>query len=732
MQFLRRFVLPFVTAAGLLLQSCGGGSSSGSLPATSNPAQNLGSGVAVQSGTIQLPAGSKIAASSLTIRNILGSAPVSNSGNFGLNAFTSGPQLAQVTTPSGNPMLMGFLGSAEPAINVHTTAEALLFLAGGLYQLPKSEREQAYAALSTTAGFSNVENAIGTELSLNSDAFGSVGGEKIVAAAVSQFFASLHASTSAASKKAPKDILVDPSNGQSGVTVLNTSPVQISFANTYRRPSRAFIDQVSFGVNSGSSTNVVQERITDIIPAVDVPAVTALKSFKSGIADIAGGNYAWSEVKTSPVTLTPRPNAYWSRYAVTVVGPGFSDGAKNALSPERLKAQDDLTINFLISDLVIPELSSIIIPLSDLDKIGPLVPSITKDILGAISSDIPAIRAAYQSGDYGGATFLMLTAITKSSTYQKSIINDFIAAEAVDNPGAQAAMTSEFASQLQNGLKAADVILVGTDLLKITKDLSSSNQADVFTVYAVTSKINLTPTSSTISNDVGLHLHVDVPSAGGSDLLLTYQWLNTAAFGHFTDLTGNASHVDNFSVTGAGSDGIYTSKPSPAAGSDTVTVKVIALDSSGSKIQRIDLGSASATVTVTPAPTPTPPAAGDLGPIPLDLPQSRCAAMVVSPHQTTLAAIAAGGTINGVAGPPTPLSCGGDLPDAVPMTWTWFWDIGEANVIVVSGCTLTSATCSFRPKSTTGSAGHRYVRLCINGSSRQGPWTSCDYYAVVP
>lgn len=47
-------------------------------------------------------------------------------------------------------------------------------------------------------------------------------------------------------------------------------------------------------------------------------------------------------------------------------------------------------------------------------------------------------------------------------------------------------------------------------------------------------------------------------------------------------------------------------------------------------------------------------------------------------------------------------------------------------------CPDNTAGCVFTATSVSGSRGERYVTGCIDGSSFQGPWDSCDYYAVVP
>ncbi len=113
-------------------------------------------------------------------------------------------------------------------------------------------------------------------------------------------------------------------------------------------------------------------------------------------------------------------------------------------------------------------------------------------------------------------------------------------------------------------------------------------------------------------------------------------------------------------------------------------------------------------------------AAGEsLGPVPTELPVSRCAPLSYSPHVAKV-----GDTITATAGPPTD-ECGGP---ASSVSWEWGFAIGSQTI--VNGCKPSSRTCVLRAETATGSPGHRYEEGCINGSSPFGGWESCDYYAV--
>ena len=111
--------------------------------------------------------------------------------------------------------------------------------------------------------------------------------------------------------------------------------------------------------------------------------------------------------------------------------------------------------------------------------------------------------------------------------------------------------------------------------------------------------------------------------------------------------------------------------------------------------------------------------ADSIGPIPGDLPQSRCASFFLSRHiaqrgQTIVATVV-----------PHPESCKAE-------TTGWqFESINGANI--VQGCGKNDTSCTYKVTGpATGIPGQRVETVCINGTSGQGNWYSCDYYAVLP
>ncbi len=86
-----------------------------------------------------------------------------------------------------------------------------------------------------------------------------------------------------------------------------------------------------------------------------------------------------------------------------------------------------------------------------------------------------------------------------------------------------------------------------------------------------------------------------------------------------------------------------------------------------------------------------------------------------------------GQQVFGSAEPAGKDACGGDISGTAP---TWSWD--DFPGLTAQHCQDDTAGCEFRATGVTGPVGGRYVQGCIDGSSFQGAWNSCDYYAVIP
>jgi hypothetical protein len=761
-RFKSRSFFALLTAAALFLEACGGGSLNPNRGGSPPPPFASDPIITLQSGNIQLPSGSTLPLSSLTVTNSLGPTTVSKDGSFGLYAFQSGPQFAQVVDRNGDSIMVGFLGPTEPAISARSTAEVLTYFAAGLFTMSSELRQQAYAQIANAPGFSSVETAVGNDIAATPGQFPQT------ATALRAFIATLTPAITGKGQPGqgvtPHDMLIDPGNSQSGITALQDSPVQISFRNEKRRMALAYIDQVSQGVASGSGTAIVPAPVTDVVAPVlpinstltlpniytalsgcgqsnCISATTPLKSFSGTLKDLMYGNSAFAEIETGRTTLPATTDALWTRYRITVVGPGAGNQPPFPPTSDQTGGQLIVSVYFLMTQLLMPLIANVILPafsnITSADALSLDEANAMADMINSITSGSPDIALAAQSGDMGLAMIKTMNLIVESNAARALVVNAAVKLAFKANPTwslTQGAAFQSSAAAFANGANsflkatvAADILLQGFDASVVGHGLLTSDAFDQYDVYVTPVKINLTPATPNVTNDLGVHLTVNVPSTAGSGLVLTYAWQNSANHGHFKDLSGDPAHVDNWTcstgtLTGScQNEGIYTANHT-GFGTDTVSVTVGAIDSSGSKVEHIALGSASATITV-PSPTPSPtPDPGSYGTPPTNLPQSRCAGMAVSPHESHV-----GATIGATVSYAGDAACGGDIPPAQRPTWTWSGQSSQ----VISGCTANSLSCTFQAVA-TGSPGNRYVQICLNGNSRQGPWISCDYYGVAP
>jgi hypothetical protein len=742
--------------AAMVLQGCGGGGGSSATPrvtttmppsasATSTPvpagaatpvAQPAGALLTsgVQGGTLGLPAGSKLSASNLKVSNSLGTVTPDATGAFTLPAFTNGPQLAIAANAAGAPVLAGFLSPSEPSLNAHTTAEYLAYYAGGLFLLDPQVQGQAYATIAVNPAFAALEAAVTADIAANPGTFPAT--QQAVKAFIGANGGATSSFTRAAAtqRRGINDLLVDPGNPQSGVTVLNANQVAINFMNEKRRPALAYIDQVSYGMSSGSTSAIVPAPITDVVPPVNsgfttgdtagdlyrimgkcgdfnncIPATTSLKTVTGTLTDLLYGNSAFTPVSTGNLTLPTVANSLWTRYQVTVVGPGAHTGI--ALTDEQFNGQQDVTMVYLFQELFIPLITATLMPnIASIPALaGNINPAQAQAIDSLIKSYIsaaPGILVDAKNGDIPGALSLARAAFLGNSAIQSATVATLVGLANVAAPNS--AVIEQLAGALSTATFVSDEFLTGLNASATIKDYLAANQGDQFTVIAVPFKVTLTPAKTSLNNDAGVHLVANVPSANGSNLHLSYKWTNTATVGHTADFAQNPDR-DNFTSNNQ-NEVIYTAVHT-GIGTDTVTVEVDGLDDSGNKTEKIVLGTATATINVAP---------NALGNPPTGLAQSRCAGMAISPHDAHVGDVVSG-SVSGF----DVNNCGGNLTTP-PTAPTWTWPVG--GVTVQSGCGANSQTCVFKVTRATGV----YQTLCLNGSSVQGPWNSCDYYGVLP
>ena len=716
-----------VLAVASLLQACSG-TNVALQPVVKAPI----AGTTPRSGMVVLPPGVNLAMNALKVSNSVSTTSPAANGSFTVTAYSGGPQLTFVTDKNGNLVLAGFLSSSSTTLDSLSTAKALTYFAAAFYTLPSPYRTQMVDTIATAAGFPAVQNAVIAALQANPSGLATNSG---VSSALTNFVTALYAPNNGTSVSRQLrslqgsrhlfDVLVNPSTAQSGITTINDFPDGVNFMNTYRRPAEAFIDQDSYVDPSGTR---IPMPVNDIAPPVPIPPVSGLGNVTSSLLGAVQGLFSgatqYTPVSTSSTPLSNLANALSTRYIITVVG-GGTPNLSIPLRQEESNAQRFLVVQQLVQDFLVPIVASIVIPNNSaaIDKAlsynGGSAPF--TDLITTLTTAAPQIYTLMSAGQVGDALVLAFNTVATSNTVFAAMLTGF-AGEGVLSASPKAVQA--FFGGGAALLKSLDVLggaLVAADVAVVTTENGLSNDTDQFTVDVTDDTVTLTPGSVTLFNNGSQVFSANVPAASGSSQAIVWQWANTATVGHITD--GIAGHLDNFQSS---SNTVTYAANATGSGSDTVTVT--ALEVQGQNRPQIG-NPQTATVTIQPAPSPSPspapspsasptaPAA--LGPPPGE-PQSRCAAMQLSAHVAYV-----GQTISGTAGPPMPQSCGGVAGDG---SVTWSWSSAPGLSEQATSCADNAPSCIFNATATTGST---WQSACIYGSSVQGSWESCDYYAII-
>jgi hypothetical protein len=602
-----RRIVAVVLGAAIGLAGCSGGSGSPVSPVVTRGSgtPTAGPGTALQQGTIVLPAGVTLAASSLTVTNSLGSATPSANGSFTLLAYSGGPQYTLVTDRAGSPVLAGFLGPNSTTIDSLSTAKLLVYFAAAFYTLPSPYRVQMIDAIATAPGFSSVQSAIESALAANPDTLASASGGSGVSAAITSFVTTLYAPNSTAMAanirslvKRPQDIVISPSEA-SGITVIQDFPGGIHFHNTFRRAAEAFFDEASF--TAAGATAPTPNSKPDVVPPQEIPATTGLgnvvQSVITAVKGLFTGATQYTPVDTPTVSLPLEPGSTSTTYNVTVVGAGVPHGTP-ILTSEQSTAEEKILALQLFQDIIIPYVASIMITASS-DQIDEALEftgasGAISDLVDLALKEVPNLVSLVKSGRVAEALSETITTIVGSHTLQNALGEVILTDISAKSGEAAAEAAFEKAETFMLALHVASAALTGIDMAIVSQNILSSDDADRFVVTVTPNTVKLSPATATIDNSATQTLTASVPSASGTAANIVYTWSNTASAGHIFD--GTSGHEDNF--TSASNIVTYIANAS-GAGVDTVTVSA-ALSSA----QNEPIGTAHSTITVQPSGLP--------------------------------------------------------------------------------------------------------------------------------
>jgi hypothetical protein len=575
---------------------------------TAPAAQSFGfSPTATREGTVQFPTGAVETLDSLTVVNGFGTAPVSATGTFTVSTLSSAAQYAAITTQAGAPLLLGWLGDAEPVINAHTTAEVYVYFAAFIYAVPDAaSRTAIIASISTLSGLGTVEQAISAALVASPSV--SPASNAAVVAAIKGLVTDLQTSGAPAASgiksikslftSRPDSLLFNPSTSASGITIVDNGQNSIQFQNTLRRGAEAFVDEVSHVDASGIT---VTDQAPDTNPPVTIPAVTALGSFGGTIANYLAENYTLAPVLTALQEVPNLPGAKSTTYRIAIVGPGGPAGDYNSLTKVEQEVEPELVTKTLIYEVTLPLLASVFVPAGEFGEIQfetGTVDAIVKDTINAIAATNSVAEAA-ESGDPEAVYNAVVAVLAGNASLVEPLLEAVVTVLNVSAKTAGATSLALAEKTLVLPLQLVDGGIAVADALFVIKDMTSADKGDLFTVVATDPTTTLTPAASTIAVSAVVTLTAAVHPPQTTNVI--YQYTNTALYGHLTPNGTGGAGTDNFSST---SPSVTYTANATGGGTDTITVTpqyVVA------GLPNESLVTASATVTVNAPPTTSTP-----------------------------------------------------------------------------------------------------------------------------
>ncbi len=593
-------------------------------------------------GRVQLPAGSTLSAASLTVESADGSAPVATDGSYAVPERSASPAIVYLTDASGGVVMLGFSGSAAGPgeISAGTTSEILIFYALGAESLPPDQYAQALATIAASDATANLATIVASSIASDPTAItaGSTNIDDGVRSAVSTLIpsgaalASGRAATPGPSRVSTTaitvtnamqaqdvgQILVQPSDPQSGVSILNNpGGTGIVAMNTFRRHCELFLYKTGT-----TDTDGVVNNFTLVQPfgaAHDLPSVTKINGVFGTLVDLLNNKVAYAPTSSDTIGLPLDPNTKETRYEVVVVGYSNPLLPSAVLSDPRYAQQvaviqsayDDLTLDAFVREFLLNFLVTAAFAPNDVKSIlgnPTAVSSVTIDLTKLVKS-APGVLDKLEAGKPVDAFSALAVAISNSSGLRKQLLNSLatlptIAQVGKDIPNGDRILGS--LTRINTLLKATELGLTAGDIAKVVHDWGESREADVWSAKVEAAVVRLEPQQSTVSVDNNISkLTVSVVGVNGP--ALRYVWSTTGHQGHLESANSptllGTGPVPDTQVAYVADLANLT-----AGHSDTVTVRAV-LASDPTTV----LGTATATVSATvdlacgPLPAPIPP-----------------------------------------------------------------------------------------------------------------------------
>lgn len=581
-----RLTRPKFLLIATVLLGCGGGGSLITPPADSGGGADLLK-TGLVSGQFALTdlTRSRAATTSYKITTPLGSSPIGADGSFSVKSITTSPTPAIVTDNTGAVVSFAYIDSTNRNITNADVARSMSMLSLRAKNLDPTLRKRLWTSLKSA-----------TEVSALSSSFASLGGHLTGAQAdlINRQSTHLQPIVNSLKGSGNRGIVVDPAEGGSGVSVLQTGLNQAYAQNSARRRTWVFVDRIEVKAADGT-VSPRMDSITDFalgqvsnpqnINSALADAGTVLGDQYAGGNPAYTGNVAWVPVQSAPLTLEVLPSdAIYTKYRFMVVGPGSTKNAPASLREEWKAKRTSLLVESFVMDLMLPWISLATGPLGEkalgADKLTDprfvLALSGLKDVVNAAIAT-PSINAQIDSGDYAGAWQSLMNYALGSEAFGRARdqIATYLFAQAMEAAGENFddAVFGDFMKSIGGLMSKVDLALQGFDTAVVVKNWATADAYLPFNVTVTNAKVKLSPQSAKLSFKSTVDLQATVPDATGDEApYIQYNFTMTGQNSqYFTNITSGANGTSMSSSNGA----VRVTSPDRQTATIDVTVEAI-------------------------------------------------------------------------------------------------------------------------------------------------------------
>lgn len=384
--------------------SAGGGGGGGFTGFTKTP----------MTAQLTLPTGSKAEPmTSLKLWTSGGQVTPDATGKGEVVIFNNGPQFTQAYDSQGRMVAAGFVGEGRAALNMDSTAQALVFFAvGGPLQKGKTSALTVLNGVKTMPGYPAVVSAVTGSLTTQ----GFISAEDpAVKTALNNV---VQAVLSGGKSRGPD---ISPTTSASGLDLNDDVDDQVQITNNFFRRSYAFLELTGFKDDLGNTVALNKELSQSWI---NMPG-----RYNGNVDSATGlikGQYQWQPVATDPfkvpASIAESDKEVEVYYTLTTVGAGRTGGDFDKMSTAQFVKWEETVFWTIYLDFFVQVFANLIVPLD-----GEALDSFTefalkndkaKQMISGLRSSMPDITSLTAQGKFP----LAVASFVGSSQIESNIV----------------------------------------------------------------------------------------------------------------------------------------------------------------------------------------------------------------------------------------------------------------------------------------------------------------------